>query len=228
LTRTNTTSPAGAGLEAQLAAIAARATSDAERLKQAKAISFATRTRELASAGVPADVANMLLTGADRWGRPIDGALPQVAAARDLLREKALHAVLIGPPGTGKTVAAALLFDEWSKRGHGGWLCRWVSAVDWCALADWSTERAHYLGADLLVVDDIGFEPSRSKGKVEQLVYARHADGRQTLYTTNLSRGQLRERYDKRVAGANGRWMEGVGAVPLVDCLDVLRPKRGE
>ena len=192
-----------------------------ERAAKAAELAAAQRALEISALRLPETLETMLVTGQDRWGQPLRKT-PMLEALLRLVAAKALHVVLSGEPGTGKSVAAAQMLEHY---GSG----RWVSAVDYCTLADWAEERLPYLRCRLLVVDDLGLEPDRAVSKIEALVYERHAQGRTTVYTTNLTRKQLRGsgsqpgRYDERVLS---RWREGLTGNPVIDCSEAMRPRR--
>lgn len=104
--------------------------------------------------------------------------------------------VLLGPPGVGKTVAAA-----WLLLAEGG---RYVSASELAVLhsARWGAERERYqslLGSRVLVVDEIGTEADRSAAAaIHEVIDRRQASPRLTLLLGNIRKRQLAERYDAR------------------------------
>ncbi|MDJ0828042.1 MAG: hypothetical protein QNJ16_21375 [Rhodobacter sp.] len=182
---------------------------DGGREEKAQRITEDRKSREFKSTGVPKLIYGLI------GGEGFSPSDIQRDVSR-LLDSGALHTILLGVPGTGKSVAAAVELRE-----RGG---RWVNSVDWCATSDWDQCRAPYLRSGLLVVDDVGIEPDKASYKLGHLVFHRHAEARQTIYTTNLTRSQLIERYDERVIS---RWREGIGESSVVDFKKVLRPKRG-
>lgn len=104
--------------------------------------------------------------------------------------------LLLGPPGIGKTVAAA-----WLLLSEGG---RYVHASELAVLhgARWGAERARYeqlLAARVLVVDELGTEGDRhALAAIHDVVDRRQSAPRLTLLLGNLRRSELRQRYDAR------------------------------
>lgn len=100
--------------------------------------------------------------------------------------------VLIGPPGCGKSIAAAHVIAS-----CGG---LWMAAR---SLANPKTEIDAAERASLLVLDDLGTEYSgASQYGVERaaaLLELRHAERRRTVVTTNLGAADIVARYGERV-----------------------------
>lgn len=109
-----------------------------------------------------------------------------VDAVKRWLTGRGLY-VLAGPRGTGKTVAAAW----WAAR----------RSATWVAAASAGDHRAQdeLAAASALVIDDLGAQGSTGDVVIQRiaaLLMARHADGRPTLVTTNLSREHLGDLLD--------------------------------
>jgi DNA replication protein DnaC len=184
--------------QAQLAAHESDARMAEERqLQQAATSARQERLVVVERRGVPAK---------DRE-RIVDGRLestPALDAARSFLkdldkeRDKRIL-VLAGPPGVGKSVAAA-------------WL---IAACDRPALfIDQSrlVRRSRYSNEDmrpledvtLLAIDDLGSEYLDEKGSfvatLDGLINARYAEELPTVFTTNLASTRFVQRYGERIA----------------------------
>lgn len=109
--------------------------------------------------------------------------------------------VLAGPPGVGKSTAAARLVTRWSRRA------RFVRAREVAALASWETGPRALLGAvQLLAVDEAGLEEGdRAGARIAGLLCERTdcaaCPGAVTVVVTNLDAAAFRARYvDDRLA----------------------------
>jgi len=124
--------------------------------------------------------------------------------------------VLGGRPGTGKTHVAkaisrffnALAVTAWSK---GWWTSHEVPAavlVEWMAIAESDPHKPgglwdEAIGANLLVVDDMGAEVDRYKSGLPVANLARLLNARErrwNVITTNYPPESWEDHYDKRVA----------------------------
>jgi DNA replication protein DnaC len=164
-------------------AASARAAALAEELKRHE------QRKRLHSRGVPA--------------RQVE----RVTAGEKLARSQALEAahawersgetllLLLGPPGTGKTTAAA-------------WLCRklgrFVAAADMARMSAYAADGVASLEqGKLLVIDDIGVEYADAKGlfrsQLDAVVSSRFGDRRRTVLTGNIGLPEWRERYGARL-----------------------------
>lgn len=126
--------------------------------------------------------------------------------------------VLLGPVGTGKTVAAAYAL----AREPG----RYVTARDLSVRfnGDWrNAEWCHALRRTrLLVIDDLGAETADSREAVQELINDRQVAGALTIFTGNLSPAQFLERIGARAADR----INQIGAI--VECKGPsMRQRRG-
>jgi DNA replication protein DnaC len=140
--------------------------------------------------------------------------------------------VLEGHAGVGKTVIAAALVHSLAERATDGEQAaarargvRWTTAK---AIGD--ARRESKLGteppllaeakrASFLVVDELGAETEVVD--VREVLFVRHAHGRQTVITTYLDRSQIAQRYD---AGGARRLLEATHAAVV----EVRRPWTGD
>lgn len=134
----------------------------------------------------------------------------------------------LGPAGIGKTSLACALARALALRGEfperGEFL--FVTALELVAArAGHPLGRgeaplvAAALGADLVILDDLGAEDGRSTGgaALAELIHARHAGLRRTLVTTGFGPDDLTARYG---AGVKRRLLDG--------CAIKLEPQAGQ
>jgi DNA replication protein DnaC len=190
-----------------------------ERLEQ---IEKATAQRKAMEAESRAE-ARRVKIGIPRFTWKILDAKPEntepMRLVRRLYNEDELRIlILAGPPGTGKTVAAAAYLDKpqtrrvWnsmryddSGAGAFDWVPmseRFVSASELPRHGIYGDDAEFWddlKSVDRLVIDDLGTEPLDSKGftlgNLADVVSTRHAELRKTAITTNLSLDAFRERY---------------------------------
>jgi DNA replication protein DnaC len=134
-------------------------------------------------------------------------ALQQLAAWEP---ERRNIAVLSGPTGCGKTVAATWWMLTRSPRENVGFL----RAVDFAAGSRYDRDERRHLERAGLVLDDLGCEYADSAGNVrtdlESLLDMFHADRRPLIITTNLTAAAFAIRYGERCAdrlAGSGHWM---------------------
>lgn len=102
--------------------------------------------------------------------------------------------VLLGPPGAGKSAAAA-----WVVAARGG---TWVCASEARNFERWRGREEHLTAAPLVVLDDIGTEgmaPEFCRDSIRALLEGRLDSNARTVITGNLTRKQIAERYGDRV-----------------------------
>jgi DNA replication protein DnaC len=115
--------------------------------------------------------------------------------------------LLRGDAGTGKTFYATALLRAELERGRAARFCVVPDLLD--RIRREYNEPGHGVGlfeviemADFLVLDDLGTEKLTEwvGEKLYQLVNSRVVHVRQTLYTTNLTPGDLALRFGERLA----------------------------
>lgn len=163
---------------------------------------LAVRYLELSAERDAADAAALAAYRAQRL-RPQLPTVTEAAAAvatetdalrgvRGWLEGSERWCILIGPVGTGKSVAAQWAVDRVNKTGRSALL---ISAARIGQLSTWDDagELDCLERADLLVVDDVGAEADNGHARVtlRSLLDVRHNRGRRTILTTNLVGGQL-------------------------------------
>lgn len=184
-----------------------------ERARQGEARRRALRV-QLLDQGCPArDVAVVL-----------DGGLRGTSAlehAQSALRDAVQTAILAGPTGIGKTVAATWwLSRSRSPAARRTEPARFVTAG---ALSRWprysESRMAELFEARALVIDDLAVEyldkPGAFGSLLDELLNARYARELPTMCTTNLAAAEFRARYGDRVADRIrqcGRFSELSGA----------------
>ena len=153
------------------------------------------RQRELMrSSWVGAGVPKRLVTWIEAHPEPCGSAM---VACREFLTSGLEILVLAGPPGCGKTTAAA-----WAVTQHGRALM-----VDVARLARTNRYDEGQMGrletVALLVIDDLGMEAVHDRSTfpalVDGLVNARYAGARKTIVTTNLPAAEFRSAYGERI-----------------------------
>jgi DNA replication protein DnaC len=126
---------------------------------------------------------------------------PAHVAVRDWLASDRPTLVLSGGTGVGKTVAAVRAMMTRTRVQFiralriGAHFERWASDRE-------SNVVALDLGADLLVVDDLGQEPiedRRAMPAIEEVLDSRQSERTRTLITTNLDADAIRDRYSERI-----------------------------
>jgi DNA replication protein DnaC len=126
--------------------------------------------------------------------------------------------VLTGPPGVGKTVAAA-----WALSRLPG---RYARAQELCEMRENWRERARWathLRCEILVVDELGLErdPALAKETLQDVVDKRQRTPRRTLLLGNLDKAGLVARYDART-------LDRLGIDDDASGIAILRSLKGE
>lgn len=123
-------------------------------------------------------------------------------------------AVLSGPPGTGKTCAAARIALERFPE------VKFFTAASLGRMARWGKERDELLDAACadLIVDDLGAEHLDAKGAfladLDELVDAIYRDNRRAVFTTNCAPAAFAKRYGLRITdrlAECGAWIQFSG-----------------
>lgn len=106
--------------------------------------------------------------------------------------------VLSSQPGAGKTVAAAW----WAIRQPK--LVEFVTAAEFVRASGFDGGRDRWLGAEALVLDDLGAEYQDAKGAssaaLDDLVNEFYSHCRPLVITTNLDAGEFKARCGERIA----------------------------
>jgi DNA replication protein DnaC len=116
---------------------------------------------------------------------------------------------LSGPPGCGKTTAAA--YRVLQRRA----LTVFVRASTFARTSRYDGKRDEWLNAPSLVLDDLGSEFADAKGSLQtdldELIDAFYGDRRPLIITTNVTRDDFKKRYGERISDRFrecGRWFE--------------------
>ncbi len=138
-------------------------------------------------------------------------------------KELATMLVLLGPTGTGKTVAAVAVLEDFAKRhewnnqatGSNQNPAMFVDASRIAALTAWRPEDGKWLdsmlAAQLLVLDEAGREGTPwGREALADLCMTRHNKRRRTVITANLRWDAFVERYGAPLADR----VKGAGVVP--------------
>ena len=143
----------------------------------------------------------------------IRSPFPAIKKAGDSIKQvlrSGTSAIFTGPPGTGKSTAAALLARAAIERGHSAHMGN-IGRVSALVRArydgeeGWSEAQAiRWLSSpDLLVLDDLGAGETREGTHEVKILYLaleeRQANDRITVVTTNLPEDHLRDRLGERV-----------------------------
>ena len=120
---------------------------------------------------------------------------------------KGSHTVLIqGSSGLGKTYLLRCIANAFAERGIPCVLTRAYALVEAARKRVFSENDAEweaFLGADILLIDDLGSEPLFQNITIEhlyELIETRQLAGRTTVVSTNLNQDDLRARYTERIA----------------------------
>jgi DNA replication protein DnaC len=158
---------------------------------------------------------------------------PTLEAVRAFCKGPLTFCLLLGGPGTGKTIAAAeaLLNAKgyWGSGKEWAFLpteARLVLASDLARLSYFDSEGQRTLSRmeryPWLVVDDLGGEllTDTWRSNFTELVLRRNSARQKTLLTTNLTVEDFKARYDARVVSR----IRGSGVVVNAGALDMRKP----
>lgn len=132
---------------------------------------------------------------------------------RAAFRSKSFPILLWGPPGRGKSYAAALLYA--TVNGRASWVraVELIRSIQTCRrdgsvvlpgalyeCGESSIWRSRVQSPDVLFVDDIGLRsPTDSQYEILFELFDRR-EGKPTIYTSNLSPNEIAKIYDDRIA----------------------------
>lgn len=163
--------------------------------------------------GIPRLTALALAHGVDHHGRKL-GITKLDRELTSGMAQGRLLVCLLGPVGTGKTVAACRLLAK-----HGGLFVPVGRLVELSARYEPDRVKLSELRmAKLLVLDEVGSEDERDILRVESLLRERYEDARPTILIANLTPQLFQVRYGDRVA--RRIWSHG----HMVPCTRVLCP----
>jgi DNA replication protein DnaC len=174
---------------------------------------LAARQAEIDGGGTAADLRSRALKALIppkelNWALAAKPTMALEAARRWISDTSSPYLALLGPPGTGKSVAAAIVLlgrlreSTWNGDATGieRWPVMWVQAGELTRVSAFGDSHTDWLkamrGAELLCLDDLGDEATElGKAQLVDVVLARHRTGRRTIVTSNLRADAIRKRY---------------------------------
>lgn len=190
--------------------------------------SIASDRREWArfKSGIPAKHLKLLeRVELDTNAGPCEAVIGSISAGAKMIG-------LMGPTGTGKTLAAA--WGLWTRRlevdrdrleadpaREGPSPGMFITAFRYSRIPPWDQAEHVANVTPLLVLDDLGRESADKRVDTEELLMQRYDNDLLTIFTTNLDGEGFADAYDNRIVS---RILE-VGAIHEVS--DVLRPGQG-
>lgn len=172
------------------------------RQEERKREELNTKARRLVAAGVPVKDVRRVLAGSMEQTSPL-GRLSSPESGERLIL------ALSGPPGIGKTTAAAWWLLEGHRRSSTDWVQttadRFVTAAELARWPRYDEGRMRDLSrARALVIDDLGVEYADKRGAftsmVDEVINLRYGNELPTLITTNLPGAEFKARYGERLA----------------------------
>lgn len=123
--------------------------------------------------------------------------------------------LILGTPGTGKTMASVKLLNEVISQGYTGYI---INAAEFYNMIResydtdsnvYQTIKA-YENCDLLVLDDLGaeYDNEDSKSRIAELLISRFGKDKPIIITSNLTLEMIRKRYGDRVASRLNGWIK--------------------
>jgi len=114
--------------------------------------------------------------------------------------------VLSGPPGVGKTMAAAFwlwLLTDGEKASNHHVPC-WYTSAQLAVMSSYDGKIECLWKLNAMVIDDLGTEYIDQRGhlnaRLDAMIDSRYAEERRTLITTNLTFTEFKARYGDRIA----------------------------
>ena len=114
--------------------------------------------------------------------------------------------LFFGPSGLGKTYLMQAIAHRVLERGYNALIVSAYKVIEAAREAHFKNDMslmAPFMEADLLLVDDLGVEPQMENVTLVylyNLINERQTRGLHTIYSTNLSKDELWDRYSERIA----------------------------
>lgn len=114
----------------------------------------------------------------------------------DQLKDVAGTRVLVGPPRSGKSLAAAHVV---ASRARAELYSRWALAPSVAPSGEWLPVWRELERTDFLVIDGFGQEHKNATQRLDSLICARHDNDLPTLICTGIAGEEFRERTSSRL-----------------------------
>ena len=99
--------------------------------------------------------------------------------------------VMLGRVGTGKTTSGCWVMERWTRAGVGR--CRYLHVPTAAARRDRNAVAETLAAADLVHIDDLGYQKPEASGWMFALVDGLYRASVATIYTTSRTRKQIRD-----------------------------------